>query len=317
MQIGFILLPQYSSLTYASCMEPLMICNEIAGAMLFKPYTVALTENSVVSSLGNPVTTHYSIADQPEADVWVVAGGSPSHHHCPNELLTFIQQLPADKIIAGLASGSYSLAQAGLLDGFRAVVHWTHHDVVLAAHKTVRLVAEPYCIDRNRLTCRGGASSLELMLAWLGQNQGKATAQAVMQYFEDERLGPSNSQLPREISSRMRIDQPKLAEALVLMENNIEEPLSTDDLAFHVQLSRRQLERLFKQHLNAVPSRYYLKMRLDAGRKILLESHESIAHIAQLCGFSSGAHFSNAFRNQFGLAPSEDRQLNRQIQSAR
>jgi transcriptional regulator GlxA family with amidase domain len=98
------------------------------------------------------------------------------------------------------------------------------------------------------------------------------------------------------------------------MENNIEEPLTTDDIAYHVKISRRQLERLFKKHLNAVPSRYYLQIRLECARSRLFSCSESIADIGLSCGFSSGAHFSTAYRNQYGLTPSEDRSLNQKMQ---
>jgi AraC family transcriptional regulator, L-arginine-responsive activator len=102
--------------------------------------------------------------------------------------------------------------------------------------------------------------------------------------------------------------QPKLSEAVTLMENNIEEPLSTDDIAGLVGLSRRQLERLFKQHLDSLPSRYYLELRLKRARQLLLETNHSIVQVGLLCGFSSGSHFSTAFGALFGNTPREERQ---------
>jgi transcriptional regulator GlxA family with amidase domain len=151
------------------------------------------------------------------------------------------------------------------------------------------------------------------MLMWIAKQISADTAEAISKHFVNERLGIPSNNMPMELSERTRSEQPKLAEALELMENNIEEPLTTDDIAFHVKISRRQLERLFKKHLNAVPSRYYLQIRLEEARSRLFNGTESIADIGLSCGFSSGAHFSTAYRNQYGLTPSEDRSLNQNM----
>ena len=99
----------------------------------------------------------------------------------------------------------------------------------------------------------------------------------------------------------------KLTEAVSLMEANIEEPLSTDDIAYYVGVSRRQLERLFKQYLSTVPSKYYLELRLNRARQLLQQTSKSIVQIGLACGFSSGPHFSSTYRNHFGITPREER----------
>jgi transcriptional regulator GlxA family with amidase domain len=98
---------------------------------------------------------------------------------------------------------------------------------------------------------------------------------------------------------------------VLLMEANIEEPLTTDEIAQHVCVSRRQLERIFKQYLNRVPSQYYLELRLNKARQMLMQTSKSIIQIGLSCGFSSGPHFSSAYRNFFGATPREDRNQRR------
>jgi AraC-like DNA-binding protein len=100
---------------------------------------------------------------------------------------------------------------------------------------------------------------------------------------------------------------PKLAEALALMKANFEEPLPGDDIARLVGVSRRQLERLFKQHLDTLPSKHYLEMRLAHARTLLQESSQSILQVGLACGFSSGPHFSSTYRAHFGTTPREER----------
>jgi len=116
------------------------------------------------------------------------------------------------------------------------------------------------------------------------------------------------------LQARFGVLQPKLSEAVMLMEANIEEPLATDDIASLVGISRRQLERLFKQYLGSVPSRYYLELRLQHARQLLNESSHSIVQIGLMCGFSSGSHFSTAFGALFGITPREQRQRKLQPQ---
>ncbi len=314
LDIGFILLPGYSSMTYVSAMEPLLMCNELMGEQQFNTFTVALENDKTISSLGNYVDTNYSLLNAPTADVWIIAGTTPARHPKTVGLGDFIKQQGTSVILGGLASGSYVLAKNGLLDGYRAVVHCLSYEEVLKSHKSIMLSNEQYCIDRDRLTCRGGSSSLDLMLMWIAKHVGAGTAEAISKHFVNERLGIPDQSMHQELSDRTRIEQPKLGEALILMENNIEEPLSTDDISYHVKISRRQLERLFKKHLNAVPSRYYLRIRLECARQKLFKGQDSIADIGLSCGFSSGAHFSTAYRNQYGLTPSEDRSLNQKIQ---
>lgn len=313
-KIGFILLPGYSSMTYVSAMEPLLMCNELMGETVFEVFSVALEDHKTQSSLGNSVDTQYSLSDTPDADTWIIAGTTPARHPDTPGLEDFLLSKAATSAIGGLASGSYTLAKAGLLNGYRGVVHWLSYDELLQEHKSILLAGEQYCIDRDRLTCRGGSSSLDLMLMWIAKTVSADTAEAISKHFVNERLGIPTNAIPKELSERTRAEQPKLAEALELMDNNIEEPLTTDDIAYHVKISRRQLERLFKKHLSAVPSRYYLQIRLEEARRRLFKGTDSIADIGLSCGFSSGAHFSTAYRNQYGLTPSEDRSLNQKMQ---
>ncbi len=311
--VGFILIPGYSSISYVSAMEPLLMCNELMGENIFQTFTVALHDHKTVSSLGNTIDTNYSIIDAPDADAWIIAGTTPARHPKTPGLEGFLQEKANHATIGGLASGSYTLAKAGLLNGYRGVVHWMGYEELLKEHKSILIANEQYCIDRDRLTCRGGSASLDLMLMWIAKRVGVGTAEAISKHFVNERVGIPTGHALQELSERTRAEQPKLAEALELMENNIEEPLTTDDIAYHVKISRRQLERLFKKHLNAVPSRYYLQIRLEEARSRLFNSTASIADIGLGCGFSSGAHFSTAYRNQFGLTPSEDRRLNQKM----
>ena len=80
-----------------------------------------------------------------------------------------------------------------------------------------------------------------------------------------------------------------------------------EDIARLAGVSRRQLERLFKQHLDALPSRYYAELRLMRAKRLLQQTGQSILQIGLACGFASGSHFSSAYRSRFGHTPRDER----------
>lgn len=157
----------------------------------------------------------------------------------------------------------------------------------------------------------GGMAVLDLLLALLSRDHGAELAGAVSEELVVERIREGNERQRIPLKNRLGSSHPKLTQAVLLMEANIEEPLTTDEIAQHVCVSRRQLERIFKQYLNRVPSQYYLELRLNRARQMLMQTSKSIIQIGLSCGFSSGPHFSSAYRNFFGVTPREDRNQRR------
>ena len=201
-------------------------------------------------------------------------------------------------------------AQAGQLAGYHAALAWSLHAELDASSdpKLQELDASLnlYELDRRFLSCCGAAASLDFALALVADIYGNNLQARLKEVLCIEHVRAGNEkQRQAELSKNL---PPKLSEVLELMQANIEEPLSSDDLANLVNISRRQLERLFKQYLGNLPSRYYLEMRLGQARKLLIESHHSIVQVGLMCGFSSGSHFSTAFSALFGITPREERQ---------
>ncbi|QYX53179.1 transcriptional regulator ArgR [Pseudomonas sp. S07E 245] len=214
-------------------------------------------------------------------------------------------------VIAGLAAGVYPLAQLGLLDGYRAAVHWRWQDDFAERFPKVIATSHLFDWDRDRLTACGGMAVVDLLLAVLARDHGAELAGAVSEELVVERIREGGERQRIPLQNRLGSSHPKLTQAVLLMEANIEEPLTTDEIAQHVCVSRRQLERIFKQYLNRVPSQYYLELRLNKARQMLMQTSKSIIQIGLSCGFSSGPHFSSAYRNFFGATPREDRNQRR------
>ena len=208
----------------------------------------------------------------------------------------------------GVGAGVLWLADAGALNGVRTALPWALYADADSLADQALLTPNLYEIDGTRLTCCGGAASIDFALTLVDLVFG-ATVQAQVKEIlcVDRVRGPEERQRVA-LQARFGVLQPKLTEAVTLMEANIEEPLSTDEIAQLAGVSRRQLERLFKQYLGSLPSRYYLELRLQRARQLLLDTNHSIVQVGLMCGFSSGSHFSTAFGALFGNTPREERQ---------
>jgi len=156
-------------------------------------------------------------------------------------------------------------------------------------------------------TSAGGTAPLDMMLSEVRSRHGSELATRISEQFMCERIRDKNDRQRVPLTQRIGASQPKLAEAVSLMEANIEEPMTLDELSHHVGLSRRQLERLFQRYLHCVPTRYYLELRLERARQLLLQSSMPIVDIALACGFISAPHFSKCYRDTFSLPPRDER----------
>jgi transcriptional regulator GlxA family with amidase domain len=168
-----------------------------------------------------------------------------------------------------------------------------------------------FAIDRDRYTCSGGVAPLDLMLNIIKDQLGSDIAPMISEQFILDRIRNDQDRQHVPLQARVGLFHENLIEAAALMESNIEEPLSLDEIAGLVGVSRRQIERLFKRYVGEVPTKYYLDMRLRRARTLLLQTAMSIMDIAVACGFQSPPHFSKCYRNLFGHTPSAERQLSR------
>jgi transcriptional regulator GlxA family with amidase domain len=208
----------------------------------------------------------------------------------------------------GVGAGVLWLAEAGALNGVRTALPWSLYPDADAIADQALFTPNLYEIDGVRLTCCGGAASIDFALHLVGLLFGASVQAQVKEVLCVDRVrGPDERQRVA-LQARFGVLQPKLTEAVTLMEANIEEPLSTDEIAQLAGISRRQLERLFKQYLGSLPSRYYLELRLQRARQLLRDTNHSIVQVGLMCGFSSGSHFSTAFGALFGNTPREERQ---------
>jgi len=210
--------------------------------------------------------------------------------------------------LGALCTGGYALAKAGLLDKYRATIHWENLSALREEFPRIHLSDQLFTIDRDRFTCSGGVAPLDLMLHLVESKLGARVSQLISEQFIVDRVRNDRDRQYVPLRAQIGVSHESLIKVAQLMEENIEKPLSLDEIASATGLSRRQIERLFKRHLNCVPKRYYLQMRLRRARELLLQTSMPIIDITTACGFQSPPHFSRCYRAQFGCPPSAERQ---------
>ena len=209
--------------------------------------------------------------------------------------------------LGALCTGGYALAKAGLLDKYRATIHWENLSALREEFPRIRLSDQLFTIDHDRFTCSGGVAPLDLMLHLVESKLGAQVSQLISEQFIVERVRNDRDRQYVPLRAQIGVSHESLIKVAQLMEENIERPLSLDEIASATGLSRRQIERLFKRHLNCVPKRYYLQLRLRRARELLLQTSMPIIDITTACGFQSPPHFSRCYRAQFGCPPSSER----------
>jgi transcriptional regulator GlxA family with amidase domain len=312
--IGFVLLPRFSMAALGSALGICEAINDVAGEEKIVAHIIASQDTSSAApnttrSAGQiGVMASRSLDELSGLNTVLVIGDAPLPETGQDGLIAKLRALEQRGVeLGGIGTGAWMLARAGVLDGYRATIHWPYTALFAERFPNVIVSSHVYEIDRARMTAAGGQAAQDLMLAMVTKHFGADLAADVMDQLGIERARAQDERQRVPLAARIGGGQPKLTEAVSLMEANFEEPLPTEEIARLVGVSRRQLERLFKQHLDSLPSRYYLEMRLTRARQLLRETSQSILQIGLSCGFSSGPHFSSAYRAHFGVTPRDER----------
>lgn len=312
-RIGFLLIPGFSLLSYASAVEPLRAANRLSGRPLYTWIHVSAQGRPVEASSGLVIAADKKVGDDFLLDtILVCAGGNPALHRNARTF-SWLRKLARRGVrIGGVSGGPYILARAGLLDGFRCTIHWEHMTSFQEEFPQLDVRRTLYEIDRGRLTCAGGVAGFDMMRAIIAAEQGSALAAAVSEWFLQTQLRSGSGPQRLTLRERYGVAHPKLLEALHAMEDSTDKPWSRDELARTASLSVRQLERLFAGHLGTTIGDLYLKIRLDRARKLVHETALPLLEIAVACGFANGSHFSRAYRTHYGRSPRQDREATRE-----
>lgn len=309
-RFGFLLLPKFSSLPFTSGLEPLRAANRMSGQKLYDWLVLSPDGGDCIASSGVRILADAGIDSIERIDNVVVVAGLDAEKYEDRKVLNFLRRVARQgSRVGSVSTGSYALARAGLLDGYRCTIHWENIAGFQEAFPQLDVTDELFEIDRNRFTCSGGTAALDLMLSIIALDHGRELATAVAEQFIHERIRDRHDPQRMALRARLGLSHPKLLKVIELMEGSLEEPLPRSLLARRTGLSTRQLERLFRKYLGRTPTRYYLELRLQKARTLLLQTSLSVLDVALACGFVSASHFSKCYREFYAKTPRQERQL--------
>ena len=308
LHIGFLMMPEYTLSTFSNAVSVLRMANRLSGRELYRYSVFSIDGEPVVSSAGLELKMDGSFHTTVDMNVLIVCGGYNVKNYCDKPVIDAMRSMDKKGIPLGaMCTGSYVLAAAGLLDGYRSTIHWENIASMCEQFPKLNISSSLFVIDRDRYTCSGGISSIDLMLNLVASIHGHQLVQQISEQFTCDRVRTEKDPQRAPLQYLIGASQPRLVDAVVLMEANIEEPLSLDEIAEYVGISRRQLERLFNRYLHCAPSRYYLELRLSRARLLLLQTSIPVIDVAISCGFSTAPHFSKCYSDLYGKPPSNER----------
>jgi len=304
----FVLQEKFTMLSFACALESLRIANRMAGRTLYEWIMTGDGGEVAHCSAGTGFRLDCDLGELSRDDTVLVCGGIDVREATTKRMLNWLRrEARRGATIGGLCTAGYTLAKAGLLDGRKATIHWENQDSFREEFDEVELTKSVFVIDGNRITTAGGTASIDLMLKLIADEHGEELANAVADQLIYSSIRTDQDTQRLSVPTRIGVRHPKLSLVVQMMEQNIEEPISPSLLASDVGMSTRQLERLFRRYLNRSPKRYYMELRLQRARNLLMQTDMSVINVALACGFASPSHFSKCYRAQYDTTPYRER----------
>ena len=303
-RVAILVLPEFSHLTLSAVIEPMRVANKVTRRSLYEWNLLGTDDLTVRASNGISIRAAQNIANARRFDTLLVVASFNVLSHTTQPVIRFIREASRrGAMICGFETGAYALAVSGVLDGYRATVHWEDLDDFQERFPRIEVVQDRFILDRKRGTTGGALPALDFMLDLIGRQHGLALGLTVSGVFLYDQDRPA-SQFQRAISTaRLAYRDPKLADAIGLMEAEIGDCPSVPEIATRVGLSARALQRRFQRHLGVSPARFFNEMQLSLAYRLLEHTDRSVTDVALSCGYGSASAFARAFRSRYQRSP--------------
>ncbi|MDA7983684.1 MAG: GlxA family transcriptional regulator [Alphaproteobacteria bacterium] len=307
---GFLLLPNFSLGAFAAAIEPLRLVNRATHSQNFNWKCFSINGEPATSSTGVTIPVSGSLNHAENSNTLILVGGENITQLKNNELLRWLHRLDRSHTQLGaICTGPWILAAAGLLEDEVATIHWENLDAFMETFPKVKVSADLFEIKGKYLTCAGGFAAADMMLALIARSQPDEIVIAAADQLIQERIRTNSDSQHLAATQRLGARHPRLLQIVRRMEENLETPLTREELVADLDISTRQMERLFRKYLHKTPDRYYLDLRLDRARHMLLQTQMRVLEVALACGFVSASHFSRCYRDRFNRTPRNERGL--------
>ena len=304
LKVTFLVFSGSSIMCVASAVDPLRAANRIAGERLFDFRLVSVTGEAPVTTCGLPVAVSGRFDAAEKTDMLAVVAGFGTQNYATSALLAGLRRAARSaRAVGGIEAGTWLVARAGLLHGRSATTHWDDMEDFAAAFPGTDVRPDRYVIDGPAFTSGGAAPTFDLMLHLIRARLGMAVALDVASVFIYDQTRAATDAQPLVSLGRLDGYDPRLAQAIRVMEAHVEEPVTVDAIARRAGVTPRTLETIFSGSIGETPGAYYLRLRLTTARKLVTDTRLPMAEIATRTGFSSASTFSRAFSRAFGQAP--------------
>ena len=311
----FFLVPDFTMIAFATALDPLRSANRMLGYDAYRWRLTSIDGKPVRASNGVECAVDTSLederrkmsgADRPNMAI-VCSGIEVEKYHNKSAFAWLREEYNRGVALGGLCTGAHILAAAGLLSNKRCAIHWENLPGFSEAFPKANVFADLFEIDQNIYTCAGGTAALDMMLKLIGDDFDESLVNRVCEQVLTDRVRSPTDRQRLPLRARLGVQNSKVLTIIELMEGNLSEPLSLIEIADHVDLSRRQIERLFRTEMGRSPARYYLEIRLDRARHLLIQSSMPVVEVAVACGFVSASHFSKCYRELYARSPQQER----------
>ncbi len=300
----FLLLPQLTMLALSSAIEPLRVANQVSQKELYRWFTLSNGGVPVQCSNNIAITPDDDLINVPrQARVFVCGGTEPMQMLNSRTTSWVSRQARFGVPVGAICTGAFSLAKAGLLAGRKFTVHWENQPAFAESFPDLVPSANLFEIDGDLMTAAGGSASADMMLGIIETDFGRDFAVVVSDMCLHGRSNATATLQKSAYSAALGTRNPKLIKAMQLMRENAEDPLTLDEIAAELDISRRQLERTFKTHLGATPKQYYNNLRVERAYALLSETEMTVLDVAIATGFTSSVALSRRFRARYGMVP--------------
>lgn len=304
--ITILVLAESSMMSLASIIDPLRAANRLSSSPLFSWQIVSFDGAPIELTCGIKIDVDATLEDaaRTKNDVFAIIAGFNHQEQTPSNQLALLRKLANNSsTIFAIDAGSWLLARAGIIKSHNVTVHWEDIEDLSFAYPDLNVLGERYVIDQNIWTSGGASPSLDMFLHYLRSNGRVSLAVDVANVFiYNNDKHPSNAQTSSSLG-HIEHHEPRLAKAIHLMEQQIEEPKNINEIAQHIGLSVRSLELIFKKYLALSPGTYYQRLRLQMARRLVLDTNDSVINISIKTGFSSQSALSRAFSKRYGKSP--------------
>ena len=311
LRVTLLVLPDSSMMSVASVLDSMRAANRIAGQELFAWHIATLNDNPARLTCDLLIEPDIALDGQTGGDVLVVIASFNQQHHAGPAHLKLIKRVARNhRWFGGVEAGSWILARCGLLEHKSATTHWEDLEEFDLNFPNVRLRSDRFVIDEPVFTTGGASPTFDLMLYLIRSRYGYPLAMEVASVFIYDPGQNANTQTLVSLGM-LQGHEPRVAAAIHVMEQHIDDTLSIAQVAAQVDLSVRMLEYLFRQTLDLSPAAYYRRLRLQIARRMVEDTAIKLQEISIRTGFNSLSSFSRCFKDYYRQSPAQCRRQSR------